>query len=86
MDGPHVWNLYFTEHAWATVSRFLWQENKKMCDVGRVGKRLLIQIRFSHRVSPLPANKYMHKVNNGNNRKRFEIYLKLTMKTPERRQ
>ena len=42
MDGPHVWNLYFTEHAWATVSRFLWQENKKMCDVGRVGKRLLI--------------------------------------------
>ena len=34
----------------------------------------------------LPANSYLFKVNNKNTRKRCEICLKLTMKTPERRQ
>ena len=30
-----------------------------------------------------PAGNYMFKVNNGNTRTRCEIYLKLTIKTPE---
>ena len=33
-----------------------------------------------------PANIYLFKVNNRNNRKMFEICSKLTVKTPERRQ
>ena len=33
-----------------------------------------------------PANIYLFKVNNRNNRKRWEIFSKLTMKTPKRRQ
>ena len=33
-----------------------------------------------------PASNYMSKVNNRNNRTRFEICSKLTIKTPERRQ
>ena len=36
--------------------------------------------------SPYPANIYLFKVNNINTRKRCEIYSKLTIKTPERRQ
>ena len=32
-----------------------------------------------------PVNSYLFKVNNGNTRKRYEIYSKLTIKTPERR-
>ena len=34
----------------------------------------------------IPANIYMFKVNNGNTGKSCEIYSKLTIKTPERRQ
>ena len=33
-----------------------------------------------------PADIYLFKVKNRNTRKRYEIYSKLTMKTPERRQ
>ena len=35
---------------------------------------------------PHPANIYLFKVNNRNTRKRCEIYSKLAIKTPERRQ
>ena len=34
----------------------------------------------------MPANSYLLKVNNRNTRKRCEICLKLTIRTPERRQ
>ena len=33
-----------------------------------------------------PANIYLFKINNRNNRKRFEISSELAIKTPERRQ
>ena len=75
--GPHYVNVILQN---ISVSRFLVgqkivqsyktrQENSKDCDIGRAGKELLIQIRFSHGVSPLPANKYMLKVNHENDRK-----------------
>ena len=34
----------------------------------------------------IPTSQYMAKVNNKNSRKRFEICIKLTIKTPELRQ
>ena len=38
---------------------------------------------FSVKVSDFPANIYLFKVNNRNNRKRCEACSKLTIKTPE---
>ena len=37
-------------------------------------------------ISQIPASKYMFKVNNRNTGASCEIYSKLTLKTPERRQ
>ena len=39
-----------------------------------------------HNMTQIPASKYMFKVNNRNTGASCEIYSKLTLKTPERRQ
>ena len=41
-------------------------------------------LNVEHAISP--TNIYLHKVNNRNTRKRYEICSKLIIKTPERRQ
>ena len=47
--------------------------------------RLSVWLEVLYGVSQNPAGNYMFKVNNRNTRRRCEICLKLTIKTPERR-
>ena len=45
-----------------------------------------VNIWFAENLQAMPANIYLFKVNNKNSRKRCEIFSKLTIKTPQRRQ
>ena len=49
---------------------------------GNIGLKWVKPVTITY---PFPANNYLFKVNNKNDRKRCEICSKLTMKTPERR-
>ena len=69
-----VTTLHFTERNWISKSVYYYcMHQNNLCNNA-----------FNLFITNIPANIYMFKVNNRNTRKRYEICLELTIKTPER--